>query len=44
MLKKVRFKNFRCFSKETIIDFTKTKYELLDETNTYNDISIIVVI
>lgn len=38
MLKKVRFKNFRCFSKETIIDFTKTKYELLEETNTYNDI------
>ena len=38
MLKKVRFKNFRCFSKETIIDFTRTKYELLEETNTYNDI------
>ncbi len=38
MLKQVRFKNFRSFTKETIISFDATKSEILKDTNTYNNV------
>ena len=38
MLKKVRFKNFKSFTKETIISFEPTKSQILENTNTYNNI------
>ncbi len=34
MLKKVRFKNFRSFTKETVISLEKTKLAILDSRNT----------
>ena len=37
MLKRVRFKNFKSFAKETTIDLCKTKMEILEKTNTYNN-------
>lgn len=37
MLKKVRFKNFKSFAKETIIDLSRSKLEILESTNTYNN-------
>ena len=38
MLTKVRFKNFRSFSEETIISLEKSKLEILEESNTYNGV------
>ncbi|MBP5446323.1 MAG: ATP-binding protein [Acholeplasmatales bacterium] len=38
MLKKVRFKNFKSFTKETIISFDSSKSMILQDTNVYNDI------
>ena len=34
MLKKVRFKNFKSFTRETVISLEKTKLAILDSTNT----------
>ena len=31
MLKKVVVKNFKCFKKETVFDFKKTNYKLLEQ-------------
>ena len=33
MLKKVKFKNFRSFTRETLIDLNASKIEYLGETN-----------
>ena len=38
MLTKVRFKNFKSFTGETIISLEKSKYTILEESNTYNQI------
>ncbi|MDQ2087920.1 ATP-binding protein [Herbivorax sp. ANBcel31] len=38
MLTKLRIKNFKSFKNDTIIDFTKTNYKILSDTNTYNDV------
>lgn len=38
MLKQVKFKNFKSFTKETIISFEMTKSEILSETNVNNNI------
>ena len=37
MLKQVRFKNFKSFTKETIISFETTKSEILKETNAFSN-------
>lgn len=38
MLKSVKFKNFKIFKNETIIDLTASKSEILKDTNVYNGI------
>lgn len=38
MLKQVKFKNFKSFTKETVISLEATKSEILKYTNTYNNI------
>ena len=38
MLTKLRFKNFRSFTKETIISLDSTKSLILDDTNVYNNV------
>lgn len=38
MLAKVRIKNFKSFKKDTIIDFSATKYSMLKDTNSKNGI------
>lgn len=38
MLKRVRFKNYRSFTKETIISLEKTKLAILEETNIKNSL------
>ena len=38
MLKSVRFKNFKIFKNETIIDLTASKSEILKETNVQNGV------
>ena len=38
MLKQVKFKNFKSFTKETVISFEMTKSEILSETNVNNNI------
>ena len=38
MLTKIRFKNFKSFTQETIISLEKSKYTILDDTNTHNNI------
>jgi AAA15 family ATPase/GTPase len=37
MLEKVRFKNFKSFTKETVISLIPTKSEILKETNIFDD-------
>lgn len=38
MLLQVRFKNFKSFTQETVIDLRPSKSEILEETNTYQNI------
>lgn len=38
MLTKVRFKNFKSFVNEVVINLEPTKSEILKDTNTYNDV------
>lgn len=38
MLTKVRFKNFKSFVNEAVINLEPTKSEILKDTNTYNDV------
>ena len=38
MLTKIRFKNFKSFTKETVISLEPTKSLILEETNVYNDV------
>lgn len=38
MLTKLRFKNFKSFTKETVISLEPTKSLILEETNVYNDV------
>ncbi|MBQ0036746.1 MAG: ATP-binding protein [Firmicutes bacterium] len=39
MLKRITFNNFKTFfNKPTSIDFTKTNYKFLEDTNVYNDV------
>lgn len=38
LLTKLRIKNFRAFKEDTTIDFTKTNYKILSDTNIYNGI------
>ncbi len=38
MLEKVKFKNFKSFKEETIIDFTPSRIEYLSETNVYDGV------
>ena len=38
MLTKLRFKNFKSFTQETVISLEKTKYTILDESNTCDSV------
>lgn len=38
MLTKLRIKNFKSFKEDTTIDFTKTNYKILSDTNIYNGV------
>ena len=38
MLTKVRFKNFKSFVNEAVINLEPTKSEILKDTNIYNDV------
>ena len=38
MLRKIRFKNYKSFTRETVISLEKTKLAILDDSNTENGI------